>query len=184
MGEGLQDRAVDKANDNIKALLDVRSDMALVQRGDVAIEVPSAEVAVGEVLVVRAGARVPIDGLLLTDSAAFDTSAITGESAPRMIEKGENVLSGMLAADAEVRVRTTKPFGESTMSRILDMVQNARERKSPTELFIRKFSGVYTMFAMLMAASIILLPLLASLAGWIDVYDWHKWLSRAAVATE
>lgn len=181
VGEGLQDRAVDKANDNIKALLDVRSDMALVQRGDVAIEVPSAEVAVGEVLVVRAGARVPIDGLLLTDSAAFDTSAITGESAPRMIEKGENVLSGMLAADAEVQVRTTKPFGESTMSRILDMVQNASERKSPTELFIRKFSGVYTMFAMLMAASIILLPLLASLAGWIDVYDWHKWLSRAAV---
>ena len=87
----------------------------------------------------------------------------------------------MLAADAEVQVRTTKPFGESTMSRILDMVQNASERKSPTELFIRKFSGVYTMFAMLMAASIILLPLLASLAGWIDVYDWHKWLSRAAV---
>ena len=94
-----------------------------------------------------------------------------------MIEKGENVLSGMLAADAEVQVRTTKPFWREAPSRILDMVQNASERKSPTELFIRKFSGVYTMFAMLMAASIILLPLLASLAGWIDVYDWHKWLS-------
>lgn len=140
IGEKFQDSAVSRARSNIRALLDVRPEQATVIRdGQEKIEKPE-QVRVGEIIEIKVGERVPLDGIMLGDVAAFNTAALTGESVPRNIRTGEDVLAGMIVTDRVVRVKVTKPYDQSALARILEMVQNASERKAPAELFIRKFA--------------------------------------------
>lgn len=181
LGELFQEKAVDKAKRNISALLDVRPETATVIKGDQSIVEAPQKVQVGETIEVKAGERVPLDGFMLDKVAAFNTSALTGESVPRNIRKGEEVLAGMIATDRVVRVQVTKPFEQSALSRILELVQNASERKAPAELFIRKFARVYTPIVTGLAVLIVLLPYLYSLADAQFVFTFNEWLYRALV---
>ena len=181
VGELFQDKAVDKAKRNISALLDVRPETATVIRnGSTLVEAPQ-RVQVGETIEVKAGERVPLDGTMLDEVAAFNTSALTGESVPRNIRQGGEVLAGMIATDKVVRIQVTKPFEKSALSRILELVQNASERKAPAELFIRKFARIYTPTVTGLAALIVLLPFLYSLADAQFSFIFNDWLYRALV---
>ena len=181
LGELFQDKAVDKAKRNISALLDVRPETATVIRnGSTLVEAPQ-HVQVGETIEVKAGERVPLDGTMLDEVAAFNTSALTGESVPRNIRQGGEVLAGMIATDKVVRIQVTKPFEKSALSRILELVQNASERKAPAELFIRKFARIYTPTVTGLAALIVLLPFLYSLADAQFSFIFNDWLYRALV---
>ena len=181
LGELFQDKAVDKAKRNISALLDVRPETATVIRnGSTLVEAPQ-HVQVGETIEVKAGERVPLDGTMLDEVAAFNTSALTGESVPRNIRQGGEVLAGMIATDKVVRIQVTKPFEKSALSRILELVQNASERKAPAELFIRKFARIYTPAVTGLAALIVLLPFLYSLADAQFSFIFNDWLYRALV---
>ena len=181
LGELFQDKAVDKAKRNISALLDVHPEMATVIRnGSTLVEAPQ-RVQVGETIEVKAGERVPLDGTMLDEVAAFNTSALTGESVPRNIRQGGEVLAGMIATDKVVRIQVTKPFEKSALSRILELVQNASERKAPAELFIRKFARIYTPTVTGLAALIVLLPFLYSLADAQFSFIFNDWLYRALV---
>ena len=181
LGELFQNKAVNKAKRNISALLDVRPETATVVRGNsLLIEVPQ-QVQVGETIEVKVGERVPLDGTMLNEVAAFNTSALTGESVPRNIRQGEEVLAGMIATDKVVRIQVTKPFEKSALSRILELVQNASERKAPAELFIRKFARIYTPAVTGLAALIVLLPFLYSLTDAQFTFVFNDWLYRALV---
>lgn len=181
LGELFQDKAVDKAKRNISALLDVRPETATVIRnGSTLVEAPQ-RVQVGETIEVKAGERVPLDGTMLDEVAAFNTSALTGESVPRNIRQGGEVLAGMIATDKVVRIQVTKPFEKSALSRILELVQNASERKAPAELFIRKFARIYTPTVTGLAALIVLLPFLYSLADAQFLFIFNDWLYKALV---
>ena len=188
IGEALQDRAVDRARDHIRALVGLRPDKARRLRGgDVNGKLPDieeidpAEVNVGDVIEVKVGERVPIDGTLLTENASFNTSALTGESLPAQIERGGEVLAGMIAFDSVVRLRVLRPSDESALSRVLKMVQEAAERKASTELFVRKFAHVYTPIIIVLAFLTVLLPWLYSLAVADFAYIFSDWLKRALV---
>jgi hypothetical protein len=139
LGELFQNKAVSRAKRNIGALLDVRPETATVIRDNAAVTESPRNVQVGEIIEVKTGERIPLDGKMLGEAASFNTSALTGESVPRTIRKGEEVLAGMIATDKVVRVEVTKPFEKSALSRILELVQNASERKAPAELFIRTY---------------------------------------------
>ncbi len=181
LGELFQEKAVDKAKRNIGALLDVRPETAtVIKEGEAVIENPR-EVEVGETIEVKAGERIPLDGIMLGEVAAFNTSALTGESVPRNIRKGEEVLAGMIATDKVVRVKVTRSFEKSALSRILELVQNASERKAPAEQFIRKFARVYTPIVTGLAVLIVLLPFLYSLIDAQFVFTFNDWLYRALV---
>lgn len=181
LGELFQEKAVDKAKRNIGALLDVRPETATVIREGEAIVENPRKVEVGETIEVKAGERVPLDGIMLGEVAAFNTSALTGESVPRNIRKGEEVLAGMIATDKVIRVKVTRPFEKSALSRILELVQNASERKAPAEQFIRKFARVYTPIVTGLAVLIVLLPFLYSLVDAQFVFTFNDWLYRALV---
>jgi Cd2+/Zn2+-exporting ATPase len=176
VGELFQDAAVSRAKRNIKALLDVRPDKATVRRHGAFTEVRPETVGVGETIRVRPGERVPLDGSLRTASGAFDTAALTGESRPRTIRAGETVLAGMVSADTMIEVEVTKPFGESSIARILDLVQHATARKAPTELFIRKFARVYTPIVVLLAVLLVVVPYFV-----VSDYSFREWLYRALI---
>ena len=176
VGELFQDAAVDRAERNIQALLDVRPDTANVMRNGVPVPTPAAGVKVGDTIRIRVGERVPLDGKLLSDQASFDTAALTGESVPRTIVKEAPVLAGMIATDKVADVEVTKPFGESSLARILDLVQNAAKSKSPTELFIRRFARIYTPIVVALAAGIVLVPMLV-----VEPYVFDSWLYRALI---
>jgi len=176
VGELFQDAAVDRAKRNIRALLDVRPDTANVVRDGQVIELPAAEVKVGETIRVRVGDRVPLDGVLLGVKASFDTAALTGESVPRTIEPEGPVLAGMIATDKVSEIRVTKPFGESSLARILELVQNAAKSKAPTELFIRRFARIYTPIVVALAVGIVLIP-----AAVVQPYVFNDWLYRALI---
>lgn len=182
LGELFQAKAVNKARRNISALLDVRPETATLVCEDETAVVNPRTVQVGETIEVKAGERVPLDGVMLGEVAAFNTSALTGESIPRHIRRGEEVLAGMIATDRVVRLEVTKPFEKSALSRILEMVQNAAERKAPAELFIRRFARVYTPIVTGLAVLIVLLPFAYSLlpdAGF--AFSFNEWLYRALV---
>ena len=181
LGELFQEKAVSKAKRNISALLDVRPETATLIRGKETIVENPRKVQVGETIEVKTGERVPLDGTMLTEAAAFNTSALTGESVPRNIRKGEEVLAGMIATDKVIRLEVTKPFEKSALSRILEMVQNASERKAPAELFIRKFARIYTPIVTGLAALIVLLPLVYSLINAEFTFIFDDWLYRALV---
>ncbi|MDO8367371.1 MAG: heavy metal translocating P-type ATPase [Saprospiraceae bacterium] len=177
VGELFQTAAVRRAKGNIKALLDVRPDQATVLRDGQFQEVKPETVQVGDTIRVKPGERVPLDGILLGESAAsFDTAALTGESKPRSINTGEPVLAGMVSSESVVEVKVTKPFGESSIARILELVQNATARKAPTELFIRKFAKIYTPIVVLLAVLLIVVPYFA-----VSDYVFRDWLYRALI---
>ena len=181
VGELFQEKAVDKAKRNIGALLDVRPEKALVLRDHELIVESPKNIKVGEIIEVKAGERVPVDGTMESEVAAVNTAALTGESVPRNIRKGEEVLAGMIVTDKVIRIKVTRPFDKSALARILELVQNASERKAPAELFLRKFARVYTPIVIGMAVLIVLLPFVYSLFGTHFVFTFNDWLYRTLV---
>ena len=176
VGELFQSAAVNRAKRNIKALLDIRPDIALVKRHDQFISVKPEIVLIGEVILVKAGEKVPLDGKLISGKSSFNTAALTGESKPKTIEAGEDVLAGMLNLDKVVEIEVAKKFTDSSIARILELVQNATSRKAQTELFIRKFAKVYTPIVSGLAVALTLLPYL-----FVQEYVFNDWLYRALI---
>ena len=181
IGEMLQDKAVNQASRNIKDLLDVRPEQVDVYRKGVLSTVSPREVNVGEVIEVKPGERVPLDGSLQNPYAVFDTSALTGESMPRNVSEGGEVLAGMIVSGQAVRIQVTKPYDHSTLARILTLVQDAAERKAPAELFIRKFARIYTPIVVLLAFLIVALPALVAAVHPEFDYVFNDWLYRGLV---
>lgn len=181
LGETLQDRAVDKAKRNISRLLDVRSEKAHVFRDNTLVTVDPKSVRVGEIIEVRPGERVPLDGKLTSEFGIFDTSALTGESVPRNIENGGEVLAGMISYSSTVRITVDKEYERSALARILDLVNNAASRKAKSELFIRRFARVYTPVVMALAVLLIAIPWIVSLASPFFNFVFSEWLYRALV---
>lgn len=176
VGELFQGAAVNRAKENIKALLDVRPDSAAVLRDGIYLNVPPEIVAVGEYIQVKAGEKVPLDGKMLSESSSFNTSALTGESKPKTIRKGEPVLAGMLNLDRVIEIRVAKEYSDSSLAKILDLVQNAASRKAKTELLIRKLAKVYTPIVFFLAVAITVIPYFI-----VNQYDFNDWLYRALV---
>lgn len=176
IGELFQDSAVNRAKRNIKALLDVRPDTATVYRNDSYQTASPEEVEIDEVIQVKAGEKVPLDGIMLTSSASFNTAALTGESKPKTISAGETVLAGMLNLDKVIEIKVAKKYQDSSLARILEMVQDATSRKAKTELLIRKFAKIYTPIVFLLALLITVIPYFM-----VSDYIFSEWLSRALV---
>ena len=176
VGELFQSAAVKRAKGSIKALLDVRPNEALVYRNNNYVSVNPETVAIGEKVQVRVGEKIPLDGILLSEKGSFNTAALTGESKPDTIAKGEKVFAGSVNLDGVIEIETTKEFKDSSIARILDMVQNATARKSKTELFIRKFARVYTPIVVFLAIALTFLPYFL-----VDVYVFRDWLYRALI---
>ncbi|MFD2825538.1 heavy metal translocating P-type ATPase [Leeuwenhoekiella polynyae] len=176
VGELFQHAAVDKAKGNIKALLDVRPNEALVFRKNAFTAVDPEEVAVGEKVQVRVGEKIPLDGTLLSDQAVLNTAALTGESKPDTVKKGAQVYAGSINLEGVIELETTAAFKDSSIARILDLVQNATSRKSKTELFIRKFARVYTPIVVVLAIAVTLLPYF-----FVEDYVFRDWLYRALI---
>ena len=181
IGERLQDKAVDKATRNISQLLDVRPEQASVWRGGSYTEISPKEVTIGERIEVKPGGRVPLDGFLLDEEADFDTSALTGESLPRSLTKGEEVLAGMIAYGQTIHLEVCRPYEHSALARILNLVKDAAERKAPTELFIRRFARVYTPIVIGLAALIVTIPAFVSAILSSFSYIFSEWLYRGLV---
>ena len=145
LGELFEDIAVERSRDSITQLLDIRPEYAnLVTEDGIVTKVSPAQVEVDEVIKIKPGERVPLDGEVISGSAYLDTAALTGESEPRLVEAGAQILSGAIVLDSVIEVRVTKPYGESTVAKILELVENASQKKAPTEKFITKFAQVYT----------------------------------------
>ncbi len=176
VGELFQNAAVNKAKSNIKALLDVRPNEALVYRDNNYVSVNPETVEIGEKVQVRVGEKIPLDGILLSDKGSFNTAALTGESKPDTIAKGEKVFAGSINLDGVIEIETTKEFKDSSIARILDMVQNATARKSKTELFIRKFARIYTPIVVFLAIGLTFLPYF-----FVNDYVFSEWLYRALI---
>ena len=181
VGEMLQHRAVERVRRNISSMVAFRPDHAAVVRNGKVVTCAPEDVAVGETIEVKPGERVPLDGELLTADAAFDTSALTGESLPRAIATGSEVSAGMIATGSVVRLRVLRPAGESAVSRILHLVEEASARKAPTELFIRRFARVYTPAVFGLAVLVVLVPWLLSAVGLTSSYDFGQWFGRALI---
>ena len=171
VGEIFQAYAVGKSRKSIAAMMDIAPDFANVERNGDLAQVGPDEVAVGDVIVVKPGERVPIDGVILEGTTQLDTAALTGESVPRHAEAGDEVISGCINMTGVLRVRTTKPFGESTVSRILELVENASEKKARTENFITRFARVYTPAVTGAAA-------LLAVGGGLLTGAWADWILR------
>lgn len=181
VGEMFQDKAVDRAKRNISALLDVRPEKATVVRANNLVVENPRNVRVGEVIEIKAGERIPLDGTMLSEVAAFNTSALTGESVPRHIRKEEDVLAGMIVTDKVIRIKVTKSFDKSTLARILELVQDTSERKAPAELFIRKFARIYTPVVIGLAVLIVFVPFIYSLVNPLFTFLFNDWLYRALI---
>lgn len=176
VGELFQSAAVKRAKGNIKALLDVRPNEALVFRNNNFISADPESVEIGEKIQVRVGEKVPLDGILLSNKGSFNTAALTGESKPDTLKKGESVFAGSINLEGVVEIETTKKFKDSSIARILDLVQHATARKSKTELFIRKFARIYTPIVVYLAIGTTLLPYF-----FVDDYVFRDWLYRALI---
>ena len=181
IGEALQDRAVNRARNNIQSLIAFRPDHAVVVKEDERRTVDPTEVQLGDIVEVKPGERVPIDGTLMSEAAAFDTAALTGESVPRVIEQGDEVLAGMIASERAVRLKALRPASESAVSRILHLVEEASENKAPSELFIHHFARIYTPVVVGLAILVVAVPWFYSLAVPSFGYDFSQWLHRALV---
>ena len=181
IGELFQDKAVDKAKRNIGALLDIRPEKALVLRDNGLITESPKNVKVGEIIEIKSGERVPLDGVMLNEVAAFNTAALTGESVPRNIREGEEVLAGMIVTDKVIRIKVTRTFDKSALARILELVQNASERKAPAELFIRKFARIYTPIVIGLAVLTVIFPFVYSFIDTQFAFVFNDWLYRALV---
>ncbi len=175
VGEFFQGWAVGRSRQSIAALMDIRPDSANVERDGKVETVDPEEVAVGEIILIRPGERVPLDGVVLEGTSTLNTAALTGESLPRDIEVGNDVISGCINLSGLLRVRTTKEFGDSTVSKILDLVENSSSKKAKTEQFITRFARWYTPAVVIGAVLLAVLPPL--IAGG----DWVKWLEQALI---
>ena len=180
IGEWFQSYAVGKSRRNISELMDIRPDYANVERENGQLEaVDPDEVEVGTIIVVKPGEKIPIDGEVVEGSSTLNTSALTGESLPREVESGDEVISGYININGLLKIRTTKEFGESTVSKILDLVENASSRKSKAEDFISKFARVYTPAVVAAAIALALVPPFVRM-GFMGVpADWDVWIYRA-----
>ena len=178
IGEWFQSYAVGKSRRSISALMDIRPDFVRVERDGALAEVDPEDVAVGETIVVQPGERVPLDGVVLSGMSALDTAALTGESLPRDVGKGDAVVSGCINLTGLLHLRTTRVYGESTVARILDLVENAAGRKAKAENFISRFARVYTPAVCIAALALAVLPPLGNL--WMgNAPGWSVWLYRA-----
>ncbi len=176
VGELFQHSAVEKARGNIKALLDVRPNEALVYRNDKYVTVNPEDVEIGEKVQIRVGEKIPVDGKLVSQKASLNTAALTGESKPDTIREGDKVYAGSINLEGVIEIESTKLFNDSSISRILDLVQNATSRKSKTELFIRKFARIYTPIVVFLAIGVTLLPYF-----FVANYVFQDWLYRALI---
>lgn len=176
VGELFQDAAVNRAKRSIKALLDVRPDSADVLRNGIYVNLPPESVKVGETIQIKVGERVPLDGEMLSEGSSFNTSALTGESKPSTFTKGETVLAGMINQEKVAELKVTKLFNDSSLARILTLVQDATTRKAKTEQFIRKFARIYTPIVVFLAIGIALIPWL-----FVENYVLNTWLYRALI---
>jgi Cd2+/Zn2+-exporting ATPase len=176
IGELFQSAAVKRAKGNIKALLDIRPNSANVIRNGQIETVHPESIQIGEVIQVRSGEKIPLDGILLNEKGSFNTSALTGESVPDTIYKGYNVLAGMINIGSVVEIEVSKKFSDSSISRILELVENATSRKAQTELFIRKFARIYTPIVVILATVLTFLPYFI-----VDNYVFAEWLYRALI---
>lgn len=172
LGEYLTDLALDRSQDSIRAILDIRPDTANVVRNGQTLSVSPADVQIGETIVIRPGERIPLDGVILSGTSALDTRALTGESVPRTAREGDTVLSGCIALDGVLSVRVEKSFGESTASKIIRLVEDAADRKTPAERFITKFARYYTPAVVIAAVLLAVVPSLFT-------GSWAEWIHRA-----
>ena len=177
VGELFEEMAVGKSRASIAALMEIRPDCTHVEREGETVTVDPAEVAVGEVIAIHPGERVPLDGMVLEGTTTLDTAALTGESLPREAESGDTVISGCVNLTGLIRVRVTKSYGESTVSKILELVENAGEHKSRSEQFITRFARYYTPVVVLAAVLLAVVPPL--LVGMTDPTVWSEWIYRA-----
>lgn len=171
-GELFQNVAVSRSRQSISELMDIRPDYANIERDGQLVQVDPEEVAVGDVIVVKAGERVPLDGTVLEGTSALDTAALTGESLPRDVETGDEVISGCVNLTGLLHVQVSKPFGQSTVARILDLVENSSEKKAQAEHFITKFARYYTPIVVFAALALAVIPSLAT-------GQWGTWVPRA-----
>ncbi|SHH78961.1 heavy metal translocating P-type ATPase [Flavobacterium johnsoniae] len=176
VGEVFQTLAVSRAQRNIKSLLDQRPDEVTIISDGKAKTIKAEQAQIGDIIQLKPGEKLGLDGELLTDSASFNTAALTGESKPDTKSKGEAVLAGMINLNVAAQVKVTAAFTDSKLSRILELVQNATSQKAPTELFIRRFAKIYTPIVVFLAIGICLLPYF-----FVDNYDFSSWLYRALV---
>ncbi len=176
IGELFQSAAVQRAKRSVKALLDIRPSSADVFRNNTYQSVKPQTVEIGETIQIKAGEKVPLDGEMISEASSFNTAALTGESKPSTIYKGEQVLAGMLNLDKVVELKVTKKYGDSSLARILEMVQNATARKAKTELLIRRLAKIYTPIVFFLAVALIVIPYFV-----VENYVFSDWLYRALI---
>ena len=174
VGELFQSYAVGKSRKSIASLMDIRPDYANVKKGDELVKVDPDEVQIGDIIVIKAGEKIPLDGKVIEGSSMIDTSALTGESVPREVELGSDILSGCININGVITAEVTKEFGESTVSKILDLVENASSKKSNSEQFITKFARYYTPVVVIIAVFLAIIPPLV-----IDGATFSDWIYRA-----
>ena len=174
VGELFQSYAVGKSRKSIASLMDIRPDYANVKKGDELVKVDPDEVQIGDIIVIKAGEKIPLDGKVIEGSSMIDTSALTGESGPREVEVGSDILSGCININGVITAEVTKEFGESTVSKILDLVENASSKKSNSEQFITKFARYYTPVVVIIAVFLAIIPPLV-----IDGATFSDWIYRA-----
>lgn len=174
VGELFQSYAVGKSRKSIASLMDIRPDYANVKKGDELVKVDPDEVQIGDIIIIKAGEKIPLDGKVIEGSSMIDTSALTGESVPREVEVGSDILSGCININGVITAEVTKEFGESTVSKILDLVENASSKKSNSEQFITKFARYYTPVVVIIAVFLAIIPPLV-----IDGATFSDWIYRA-----
>ena len=179
VGELFEDVAEDRSRDNISELMDIRPDTVNVEKDGKLVSVDPATLPVGSIIVVQPGEKVPLDGVVVEGSSSLNTSALTGESLPRDVSEGDDIISGCINGDGVLRIRTTKDFGESTASKILELVENASEHKAPAENFITKFARIYTPVVVAAAVLVAILPPIIRQFGMHTAPMWTDWISRA-----
>ena len=179
VGEWFQSYAVGKSRRNISDLMDIRPDYANIEIDGKLEKIDPDEVGIGSVIVVQPGEKVPIDGVVMEGTSTLNTSALTGESLPRDAEEGDEIISGCINMTGVLKIKTTKEFGDSTVSKILDLVENASSRKSRSEAFITKFARVYTPAVVYSAIALAILPPLVRMFGMGIPAEWGTWIYRA-----
>lgn len=173
IGEYLQDKAVEKSQNSITELMDIRPDYANIEKNGDLIKISPYEVKIGDTIIVKTGEKIPLDGIIIDGSATLDTSALTGESRPREVKIGDEAISGCINTNGLLKIRVTKEYGQSTVSKILDLVENASSKKTKTENFITKFAKIYTPVVVLAALFLAILPPI------IFGSNFSVWINRA-----
>lgn len=179
IGELFQSYAVGKSRKNISNLMDIRPDYANIEKDGELVKVDPDEVAIGDIITVVVGEKIPLDGIVVEGTSSLNTSALTGESKPRSVKVNDEVISGCINMESPLKIKTTKDFGESTVSKILDLVENATSAKSKSENFITKFAHYYTPIACYSALAVAILPPLVNGLILGNGYNWSTWLIRA-----